>query len=106
MQDLDREVDARAIVRAVIKLSHALGLTVVAEGVETTAQQDILKRFGCDELQGFLYAKPMPARQLQVWVVGHDTPAHNKSFTDSDFHADDADPDPEADPPQGQNGAG
>jgi diguanylate cyclase (GGDEF)-like protein len=104
VQDLDREVDARAIVRAVIKLSHALGLTVVAEGVETTAQQDILKRFGCDELQGFLYAKPMPARQLQVWVVGHDTPAHNKSFTDSDFHADDAGP--EADPPQEQNGGG
>ena len=93
VQDLDRELDSRAIVRAVIKLSHALGLSVVAEGVETRAQQDILKRFGCDELQGFLYAKPMPARQLQVWVLGHDTPAHSKHFTDSDFHPDDTGPD-------------
>jgi hypothetical protein len=41
---------------------------------------------------------------LQVWVVGHDTPANSKSFTDSDFHPDDAGPD--AEPPTGQGGAG
>lgn len=92
VQDVDRDVDARAIVCAVIKLSHALGLTVVAEGVETQAQLDILRRLGCDELQGFLFARPMPARHLQTWLQGHDNPAHREGFIDSDFHSDDIDP--------------
>lgn len=70
VQDLAKEEDARSIVKAVIKLSHALGLEVVAEGVETTAQQDILRDMGCDQLQGFLYARPMTAANLQLWALG------------------------------------
>lgn len=89
VQDVDRDDDARAIVCAVIKLSHALGLTVVAEGVETQPQLDILRRLGCDELQGFLFARPMPARHLQAWLQGQDTSAHRDGFSDSDFQADD-----------------
>jgi len=91
VQDVDRDVDARAIVCAVIKLSHALGLTVVAEGVETPAQLDILRRLGCDELQGFLFARPMPARHLQAWLPGHESAVQRDGFTDSDFQADDVD---------------
>ncbi|MBH2015995.1 MAG: bifunctional diguanylate cyclase/phosphodiesterase [Burkholderiales bacterium] len=68
VQDVDREKDAEAIVGAVIKLAHALGLSVVAEGVETQAQQRMLQDMGCDELQGFLFARPMPADRLQDWV--------------------------------------
>lgn len=92
VQDVDRDLDARAIVCAVIKLSHALGLTVVAEGVETHAQLDILRRLGCDELQGFLFARPMPARHLQAWLQGHDAVADREGFADSDFHAGEAEP--------------
>lgn len=106
VQDVDRDDDARAIVCAVIKLSHALGLTVVAEGVETQPQLDILRRLGCDELQGFLFARPMPARHLQAWLQGQDTSAHRNGFSDSDFQADDIGPvspvrkrPPAADPP-------
>ncbi|MGE5453002.1 MAG: putative bifunctional diguanylate cyclase/phosphodiesterase [Acidobacteriota bacterium] len=73
VQDLEREEDARSIVKAVIKLSHALGLEVVAEGVETRAQQDILKDLGCDQLQGFLYAKPMSASKLELWALGEES---------------------------------
>jgi EAL domain-containing protein (putative c-di-GMP-specific phosphodiesterase class I) len=91
VQDVDKEEDARAIVRAVIKLSHALGLEVVAEGVETEAQQGILMRMGCDQMQGFLYAKPMPARNLLLWASGDDLPAHKPSFHPSQFNADDPD---------------
>jgi diguanylate cyclase (GGDEF)-like protein len=91
VQDVDREEDAKAIVRAVIKLSHALGLEVVAEGVETEAQQSILMRMGCDQLQGFLFAKPMPAKNLKLWVQGDDLPAHKASFRPSQFNRDDAD---------------
>lgn len=89
VNDLALEDDAKAIVRAVIKLAHALGLTVVAEGVETVAQQDILKGMGCDQLQGYLFAKPMPARHFQVWVLGDDVPARRASFRESHFELDD-----------------
>lgn len=72
VQDLEKEEDARSVVKAVIKLSHALGLEVVAEGVETQAQQDILRELGCDQLQGFLYAKPMAPQVLQMWALGNE----------------------------------
>ena len=68
-QDLEHSADARAVVDAVIKLAHALGLKVVAEGVENQRQQQMLVQMGCDELQGFLFAKPMSARALMLWAV-------------------------------------
>ncbi|WP_374595239.1 putative bifunctional diguanylate cyclase/phosphodiesterase [Aquabacterium sp.] len=68
VQDLDKSHDARAIVEAVVRLAHALGLSVVAEGVETRAQQDILLELDCDEFQGFLFARPMPAGDVQEWL--------------------------------------
>ena len=66
--DLEHSADARAVVDAVIKLAHALGLKVVAEGVENQRQQQVLVQMGCDELQGFLFAKPMSARALMLWA--------------------------------------
>ncbi|MFZ5520076.1 MAG: putative bifunctional diguanylate cyclase/phosphodiesterase [Pseudomonadota bacterium] len=70
IQDLDKSRDARAIVEAVVRLSHALDLKVVAEGVETPAQQEILQELGCDELQGFLFARPMPAADMLRLALG------------------------------------
>jgi EAL domain-containing protein (putative c-di-GMP-specific phosphodiesterase class I) len=49
------------IVRTVIELAHSLGLSVTAEGVETRAQEEMLERWGCDVVQGFLHARPAPA---------------------------------------------
>jgi diguanylate cyclase (GGDEF)-like protein len=69
IQDLEHSADARAVVDAVIKLAHALGLKVVAEGVENQRQQQVLVQMDCDELQGFLFAKPMSARALMLWAV-------------------------------------
>jgi diguanylate cyclase len=68
VQDLESSNDARAVVDAVIRLSHALGLRVVAEGVETAGQNDILLQMGCDELQGYHFARPMSAQALQDWA--------------------------------------
>lgn len=65
---LEHNADARAVVDAAVRLSHALGLRVVAEGVETVAQQDILLRLGCDELQGFLLGRPMDPAQMGLWA--------------------------------------
>lgn len=72
--DLETSADARAIVDAVVKLAQALGLKVVAEGVETEAQQKILRQLGCDELQGFLFAKPMSAKALTLWAMEDEGP--------------------------------
>ena len=82
VNDLESSEDARAVVAAVVSLAHALGLRVVAEGVETSGQRDILLGMGCDELQGFFYARPMPADTLLAWSQG-DKPAGGADFTPS-----------------------
>jgi len=71
VSDLELSADARAIVSAVVRLAHELGLRVVAEGVETAGQRDILVGLGCDELQGFFLARPMSAAALMAWTEGH-----------------------------------
>ncbi|MFN8546288.1 MAG: EAL domain-containing protein [Candidatus Binatia bacterium] len=68
--DVDTNPDDAAIVIAVIALSHCLGLAVVAEGVETQSQRDFLASRGCDEAQGFLFAKPMPADAFGTLLAG------------------------------------
>jgi len=83
VKDLDTSPDARAIVDAVLKLAHAIGLKVVAEGVETERQRDLLLELGCDELQGFLFARPMSARALLIWAIEENPARH--SFRDSLF---------------------
>ncbi len=65
IRDLDRSADARAVVDAVIRLAHSLGLRVVAEGVETAEQHAALIALDCDELQGYYLAKPMTAEALR-----------------------------------------
>jgi diguanylate cyclase (GGDEF)-like protein len=85
INDLKPEGDARAIVNAVVQLAHALGLHVVAEGVETAEQERILLEIGCDALQGFRYAKPMPAKRLAIWAASEEGPDHGApmGFRDS-----------------------
>ena len=61
---LPADRDDAAITQAVIALSHSLEMQVVAEGVETDAQLDFLRRLGCDQAQGYLIGRPMPAGQL------------------------------------------
>jgi EAL domain-containing protein (putative c-di-GMP-specific phosphodiesterase class I) len=64
VQDLDVKEDATEIVRAVINLAQSLGMHVVAEGVETAAQANQLNRMGCDQGQGFLYSRAVPASEV------------------------------------------
>jgi diguanylate cyclase (GGDEF)-like protein/PAS domain S-box-containing protein len=58
-----------AITKAIIGLGHTLGLVVTAEGVEHLAEAEVLREAGCDELQGFLFARPMPAHELAIWLA-------------------------------------
>jgi diguanylate cyclase (GGDEF)-like protein len=67
---VDTDPDNAAIVIAIIAMAHSLGLSVVAEGVETQAQLAFLKDKACDECQGFLFAKPMPAEAFGKLLAG------------------------------------
>ena len=67
---LNDRADA-AISRTIITLAHSMGLEVVAEGVETQAQQDLLAEEGCDQFQGYLFAKPLPVDALERYLQAH-----------------------------------
>jgi EAL domain-containing protein (putative c-di-GMP-specific phosphodiesterase class I) len=67
---LDDAADA-AIVQAVIGLGHTLNLKVVAEGVENMPTAQALTALGCDELQGYGFARPMPEPDLLEWAARH-----------------------------------
>jgi diguanylate cyclase (GGDEF)-like protein len=60
-----QEEGGAAIVEAVIALGHTIGLKVLAEGVETPAQQEFLRRAGCDEMQGYLFSKPITPSEIE-----------------------------------------
>lgn len=64
---------AAAVVEKTIDLSHQLGLKVVAEGVETEAQADALRRLGCDTGQGYFFCRPAPMPDIIGWLSGHGT---------------------------------
>ncbi|QXI36534.1 putative bifunctional diguanylate cyclase/phosphodiesterase [Pseudomonas xantholysinigenes] len=66
VRDLEQDSDDAAIVSAIVALGQALGLRIVAEGVETDRQQDFLTRLGCDSLQGYLLGQPVPAEQFMT----------------------------------------
>jgi diguanylate cyclase (GGDEF)-like protein/PAS domain S-box-containing protein len=70
VRDIPKDSDDMAIARAVIALGHNLNLTVIAEGVETQQQLKFLQAEGCDEFQGYLCSKPVPAEEL-VTVFSH-----------------------------------
>jgi EAL domain-containing protein (putative c-di-GMP-specific phosphodiesterase class I) len=61
VRDLASNPRAKAIVEAIIVMAHKLGITVVAEGIETEEQRDFLVAAGCDLGQGYLFARPLPA---------------------------------------------
>jgi EAL domain-containing protein (putative c-di-GMP-specific phosphodiesterase class I) len=63
---LDGNPERAALVRATIEMAHALGVEVVAEGVEREAERDLLATLGCRYAQGFLFGRPVPAMEFPI----------------------------------------
>ncbi len=64
IQELGKKEDCTAIIRAITRLGGNLGMATIAEGVETTEQLEILRAEGCDQVQGYLFSQPKPAREI------------------------------------------
>jgi len=69
VHDLPANRDSAAITRAIVQMGRSLGMTVIAEGVETEAQRDFLAAQGCDELQGLLISAPLPQAEFEAWIA-------------------------------------
>lgn len=78
--DIGQHKDAQAIVRAIVSMCRALDMHVNAEGVETREEAEVLVREGCDEVQGFLYARPVPAAEIQGLLDASNTPSQRASL--------------------------
>ena len=72
VRNLAHDSEDRAIVSAIVALGQTLDLKIVAEGVETAAQQEFLTDMGCHSLQGFLFGKPMPPVQFLAALTHHE----------------------------------
>ena len=71
ISDIEDGTDGKAITQSIIALGEAMNFKVSAEGVERTQQADTLLSQGCEQVQGFLYSKPMPADNITTWLKEH-----------------------------------
>lgn len=71
IRDIPEKQDSVVLTRAIIAMASALGLSVTAEGVEKTEQLDFLTDSGCQEMQGFLFSKPLSASDFENLLISH-----------------------------------
>jgi len=76
IRDLESDDNDRAIIEAITEMARRLGIQVIAEGVETESQRDILQGIGCHWLQGYFFARPMPVSEFEQFI--HDNPIMNE----------------------------
>jgi EAL domain-containing protein (putative c-di-GMP-specific phosphodiesterase class I) len=74
--DLVEDPAGTVFLAAVTDLAHAIGLSVIAEGVETRQQAEVVARVGCESSQGFYFARPMPAEQFATIMKARKNPPH------------------------------
>ena len=63
---------SRKIVGSIIQLAHSLDMDVVAEGIEAKEQVEMLRKMGCDLIQGYVYSKPLPVGEFEQWREEYD----------------------------------
>ena len=70
VRNITQDVGDAAITRAIVAMAHSFGMSVIAEGVETMEQLEFLRTLGCEEFQGYLFSKPVPADQAELSFAG------------------------------------
>jgi diguanylate cyclase len=71
VRNITQDAGDAAITRAIVAMAHSFGMTVIAEGVETVAQLEFLKSLGCEDFQGYLFSKPVPADEAVLCFAGY-----------------------------------
>lgn len=69
IQDAELSIESASIVKTIVILGKIMHLNVTAEGVETLGQLDLLQQYGCDEVQGYLFSKPLPLRDIEAYLA-------------------------------------
>jgi len=82
VMDLEQNEMSRSIVKSIVQLAKACNLRIVAEGVETAGQRDLLVAMGCDDLQGYLFSMPVSGNELQKMAMNRFS-ANSAEFRDS-----------------------
>ena len=85
VREIGPNANDNTLVKTIIALGHSLGMTMIAEGVETREHLDTLIEFGCDEIQGYWLAKPMPAGECLNFIIEHEK---NSKYVDAFGHLD------------------
>ncbi len=73
VRNIPQDQGDMAITRAIVAMAHSFGMSVIAEGVETIAQLEFLRALGCEDVQGYLFSKPVPSDQAVTAFVGFAT---------------------------------
>jgi diguanylate cyclase (GGDEF)-like protein len=81
IKDIELDGDDKALTEAIIVMAHKLGIKTIAEGVETKGQLELLKTFGCDYVQGFLFSPAVPATEF-IKMIAHQESAVNRPVND------------------------
>jgi EAL domain-containing protein (putative c-di-GMP-specific phosphodiesterase class I) len=72
----DTSAHHRVLIEATVKVARSLGMTTVAEGIETQSQLDVVRNHLCDKVQGYFYSRPLPAAELLAWLATHEAEVH------------------------------
>jgi EAL domain-containing protein (putative c-di-GMP-specific phosphodiesterase class I) len=72
IREIGPNTNDNTLVKTIIALGHSLGMTMIAEGVESLEHLNMLKSFDCDEIQGYWLARPMPATECQTFIERHE----------------------------------
>jgi EAL domain-containing protein (putative c-di-GMP-specific phosphodiesterase class I) len=79
--DLGADGEAEAVISAIVALGTGLGMTTIAEGVETTRQAALVNAHGCTDIQGYLLSNPIPATEIEAFLIRHASAMANFSTT-------------------------
>jgi len=87
VREIGPNANDNTLVQTIIALGHSLGMTMIAEGVESLEHLDMLNQFGCDEIQGYWLAKPMPAADCLAFITEHEKLSRRDGMLDCDANA-------------------